>query len=364
MAERLDEPRGCLLIESMTPAKRTGLIGVGIFLAALTLVFVWMVPEYRRIGRERDTRLKEQRSGAGEMAYIRGGGVTMGSQDGPPDEQPMHDVKVSNFWMDRNEVTNAEFARFVTATGHVTTAEKPRAAGTMSGILLQTGDIGSIGFSPDTKAASGNKGLIFIKGANWRLPEGPGSDIKGREKHPVVHVSWDDAHAFAKWAGKRLPTEAEWEYAAHSATLISIYPWGRDLNPGGRWLANVWQGSFPDGNTALDGFKGLAPVGSYIQNIYDIHDLSGNVAEWCADWYQHDYYAQIARDPDRAVHKNPPGPEVSNDPAEPGVSKRVVRGGSFLSTVEENDFRSAARGKAAPDFTASYLGFRCVKNAE
>jgi len=348
----------------MTPTQRTGLIGVGIFLAALILVIVWMVPEYRRIGRERDTRLREQRSGAGEMVFVRGGGVTMGSQDGALDEKPMHDVKVSNFWMDRSEVTNAEFARFVAETSHVTTAEKPRSAGVMSGVLLQTGEIGSICLAPVPGNTSKNPAFVFTKGANWRQPEGPGSNIKGREKLPVVHVSWDDALAFAKWAGKRLPTEAEWEYAAHSATLISIYPWGRELNPRGRWLANIWQGSFPDGNTALDGFKELAPVGSYVQNNFGVHDLAGNVAEWCADWYQNDYYAQIARDPERAIHRNPKGPDSSLDPAEPGVSKRVVRGGSWLSTVESNDFRCAARDKATPDFTACYVGFRCVKDAE
>jgi sulfatase modifying factor 1 len=362
MAGWMEKPGSSLrrLIIAMAPVQRTALIAVSIFLAAVALVAVWMVPEVRRVQRERTKRINEQRSGMGEMILLKAGKVTMGSTDGPADERPMHDVKVSDFWMDASEVTNAEFALFVAATGYVSSAEKPRPAGFVNRVMLQNGDVGSFCFRRPESAGAGALG--FVTGANWRHPNGPGSEIEGRGNFPVVHVSWDDAQAYGKWSGKRLPTEAEWEFAARGAALLSGYPWGVERNPSGRQMANVWQGNFPETNATLDGFAGLAPVGSFPPNPFGIYDLAGNVAEWCSDWYQPDFYSQIARISDRAVHVDVKGPDSSQDPAEPGVSKHVVRGGSFLTPEESHEIRCSARSKAEPGFTAEYLGFRCVKD--
>ena len=350
------------MTEQPDPARvtrRLALIFAAIIVAAITMVLVWLVPEGMRIARNRDTRLREASAGS-DMVRVAGGSFTMGANDGAPDERPLHDVRVNEFWMDRTEVTNAEFERFASATGYLTTAE-----------LLPQGNLpleqrlaGSWCFRPgaDAKAADRRTWMAFVPGASWRRPHGPGSDIAGKDKYPVVHVSHDDAVAYCKWAHKRLPTEAERECAARGGVILTRYPWGSEIAPGGSWRANTWQGVFPQKDDALDGFVGLAPVASFPANGSGLHDLAGNVAEWCADWYQHDYYAQLRPDPNRAAHRNPHGPETSLDPTDPGVWKRVVRGGSFLSTGDE--CRVSARGREAPGFSAEWIGFRCVKDAQ
>jgi formylglycine-generating enzyme required for sulfatase activity len=331
--------------------RKAAIVFFCILAAAVTMVLGWLVPEMKRIARDRDTRLSEARSGS-DMVRVAGGSFEMGANDGAPDEQPKHNVKVSAFWMDRTEVTNAEYAKFAKETGYITKAE------------LAQPVAGSWCLQPaaDAKAAERRTWIAFVPGANWRRPHGEGSDIEGRGKFPVVHVTHDDALAYCKWAKKRLPTEAEWECAARGGVLLTRYPWGKEIAEGGRWWANAWQGDFPAKDEALDGFAGLAPTGSFSANGSGLRDLAGNAAEWCADWYRHDYYAELRPDPNFAAHRNPQGPDVSTDASEPGVWKRVVRGGSFLGGAE--DCRVSARGREAPGFSAEWIGFRCVKDAQ
>lgn len=340
--------------ETARAVRRAGIIFGVIVVAAITMVLAWLVPEAKRIMRDRETQSRDQRAGS-DMVRVAGGSFEMGANDGARDEQPKHNVSVNPFWLDRAEVTNAEFARFVKATGYLTTAEIKRQGQAQAGSwCFKRG--------PDAKAANRRTWIAFVEGASWRRPRGEGSDIGGKERFPVVHVSHDDALAYCKWARKRLPTEAEWECAARGGVLLTRYPWGGEIAEGGKWHANSWQGDFPLKDDALDGFAGLAQVAHFPATGSGLHDLAGNAAEWCADWYQHDYYAQLRPDPNFAAHKNPRGPETGSDPTEPGVSKRVVRGGSFLSAAEE--CRVSVRGKEAPDFSAEWIGFRCVKDAQ
>ncbi|MFN5326274.1 MAG: formylglycine-generating enzyme family protein [Bacteroidota bacterium] len=303
------------------------------------------------------------------MVWIEGGTFVMGAEDqeGRADEYPSHNVKVKGFWIDVTEVTNKQFQQFVDATGYVTTAEKapdwnelkkqlpPGTPKPPDSVLVAA----SLVFVQQPAAVGlGDPSMWWTwkKGASWRHPQGPGSTIKGKENFPVVHVSWDDAMAYCKWSGKRLPTEAEWEYAARGANRAK-YPWGNEDVEDHQPKANTWQGKFPSLNTTWDGFDNTSPVKSFQSNSYGLYDMAGNVWEWCADWYQHDYYKKIGQ----SLVENPAGPSSSFDPDEPTVPKKVVRGGSFLCNASYcKGYRVSSRMKTATDTGLEHTGFRCV----
>lgn len=293
------------------------------------------------------------------MVWIPGGTFSMGSPDGPDDSRPVHPVTVDCFWMDQTEVTNRQFRKFVDATGYVTVAERKPDPRDFPGAPPELLVPGAIVFTPpDHRVPLGNafQWWSWTPGANWRNPEGPGSSIDDRLDHPVVQVSWEDAAAYAKWAGKRLPTEAEWEFAARGGLDQQTYVWGNEKHPDKKWMANVWSGEFPAKNTREDGYTYTAPVKTFPPNGFGLHDMSGNVWEWTADWYRPDYYSQ-------SPAKNPTGPDSSHDPAEPGVPKRVTRGGSFLCSDEYCiGYQPGIRSKTSPDTGLQHTGFRCVKS--
>jgi formylglycine-generating enzyme len=313
---------------------------------------------------------KEQQE---SMVWVAGGTFLMGADDkqARPDEQPRHQVTVDGFWMDATEVTNAEFARFVEATGYITTAEqKPDWEELKKQLPPGTPKPDESLLVPASLVFQSPKGQVDLNDfaswwtwkeeANWRQPHGPGSSIKGKENHPVVHISWYDAQAYAKWAGKRLPTEAEWEWAARGGKKDAMYPWGNEGINAGKPKANTWNGTFPTSNTEQDGYYHSAPVKSYAPNGYGLYDMAGNVWEWCADYYHNNYY--------RTIHtsggvRNPTGPAESHDPDEPHAKKRVIRGGSFLCNDSYcSGFRVAARMKSTEDSSLEHVGFRCVKD--
>ena len=289
--------------------------------------------------------------------------VCSGLVAGFPDAQPAHRVRVGGFWMDITEVTNAEFERFVRATGYITIAERKPTAEQYPGADPDMLVPGSAVFTPPDEPVPLSNPLdwwSYVPGANWRHPRGPQSSIEGLENTPVVHVCHDDALAFCTWAGKRLPTEAEWEFAARGALAQAEYAWGTEFRPGGRWMANSFQGHFPIQDTAEDGFRGIAPTRSFPPNGYGLYDMAGNVWEWCSDWYRPDIYGARAS---AGVTLAPTGPTDSFDPDEPGVAKRVQRGGSFLCSDQYcARFRIGTRGKGAPDTGSTHVGFRCVKS--
>ena len=306
------------------------------------------------------------------MVWIPGGEFSMGAEDPRrlehgghepmEDARPIHRVYVDGFWMDETEVTNEEFEKFVAATGYVTVAERTPSAEEFPGAPPENLVAGSVLFTPpDHPVPLDNlyQWWSYVRGANWRHPAGPGSDLKGRESYPVVHVAYEDALAYAAWAGKRLPTEAEWEFAARGGLSGRVYAWGDEFNLDGRWMANTHQGSFPDSDHGDDGFQGIAAVAQFPPNDYGLYDMSGNVWEWVNDWYRSDTFARRAASGE--VARNPQGPDTSFDPAEPGEKKRVHRGGSFLCTEQYcSRYMIGTRGKGEASTGSGHLGFRCV----
>jgi formylglycine-generating enzyme len=294
-----------------------------------------------------------------KMVLIPGGTFNMGSNDFE-DAQPVHKVTIHSFWIDEHEVTNAQFAIFVAATNYKTIAERPLNPSDYPGVPKDKLVAGSGVFSPpDHKVPLDNplQWWKYVPGADWQHPYGQHSTIKGHENDPVVQVCYEDAVAYAHWTGKRLPTEAEWEYAARGGKENHTYYWGDELKPNGKFVANIFEGNFPYHNTAEDGYAGVAPVKSFPPDAYGLYDMEGNVWEWCADYYRPDYYKHSRVD-------DPQGPADSYDPEEPGAVKRVQRGGSFICSDEYcMRYKAGSRGKAEVSSASNNLGFRCAKDA-
>lgn len=358
------------------------LIGGGVFVMITALVVVMLAPlPDAPSARENALAAPAPHPTPNGMAWVQGGAFRMGSD--PPtalenpdrireDEAPRHKVELDGYWMDVAEVTNAQFAEFVAMTGHITYAEKAltREELARSGIdgelvpddkLVPSSLIFNTAFDREHLRRDlpqwENQLWEYRPGADWRHPEGPDSSIEMRMEHPVVHVNWEDAVAYLNWQGKRLPTEAEFEYAARNGGKEVRYPWGNDRDPGGAAMCNYWQGEFPIERKDGDGFAVTSPVKSFKPNTLGLYDVSGNVWEWCHDFYRPDYYAQSPR-------RNPQGPDDSFDPAEPRIVKRVHRGGSFLcSTNNCTGYRTTARSKG--DFLTGtcHTGFRGVVDA-
>ncbi|MEM1446943.1 MAG: formylglycine-generating enzyme family protein [Planctomycetota bacterium] len=309
------------------------------------------------------------------MVWIPGGEFTMGT-DAPntwSNEHPAHPVRIDGFWMDETEVTNAHYAAFVEATGYVTVAERPIdweeikkqvPPGTPKppAEMLQPG---SLVFTPPNHPVDLRDITAWwswTPGANWKHPKGPNSSIEGKDNYPVVHIAWEDAQAYAEWAGKQLPTEAQWEYAARGGSDDTRFAWGDTFKPDNRSMANTWDGKFPYKNTAEDRFVLAAPVKSFPPNGYGLYDTAGNVWEWTADWYRDDRNAILAKIAEREPVVNPAGPDVSSDAANPGARSRVIKGGSFLCHVDYcESYRPPARRGTPDDTGLQHTGFRCIK---
>jgi formylglycine-generating enzyme required for sulfatase activity len=298
------------------------------------------------------------------MVRIPGGAFMMGSNDHYPEEAPAHRVKVDGFWMDATTVTNREFAKFVAATGHVTSAERPADPQDYPGALAELLAPSSVVFHKPpagTGLDDPYRWWTYVAGASWRHPRGPASSIDGLDDHPVVHVAFEDAAAYAKWAGKELPTEAEWEFAARGGLDGAEFCWGKEFTPGGTHLANTWQGGFPTENLVEDGHEWTAPVRSFPPNGYGLYEMAGNVWEWTTDWYQ--VHSRIASP--CCTLDNPRGglKKASYDPRQPAIRipRKVMKGGSYLCAPNYcRRYRPAARMSQPIDTSTCHLGFRCV----
>jgi formylglycine-generating enzyme len=356
-------------LPKLSPAGRSTLIMGAFFFGLIGLTTLWVLKEAQRISRQKELTRVANAKFESDMVWIPAGRFTMGGigENIPSDELPLHDVKLDGFWIDKNEVTNEQFAKFAKATGYVTVAERPLSAKTTPGLLPEfEGKSASLCFrapAPDEKVDNFYQWWEPVIGANWRHPSGEKSDLKGKEKHPVVHVCYEDAIAYCKWAGKRLPTEAEWEYAARGGLIARPFIWGNEFQPGGKWMANTWQGKFPQERRVEDGFDGTAPVGTFPANGYGLYDMAGNVWELTDDWYRPDTYATIAHGAGKEPRHNPKGPADSYDPDEPGAWKKVTRGGSWMCADNYcRGYRPSARMKTAVDTGLQNTGFRCVKD--
>lgn len=310
------------------------------------------------------------------MVWIPGGEFSMGSDHaseslcGLPgvtrDAGPIHRVYVDGFWMDETEVTNSQFRKFVDETGYITVAEMKPTAEEFPGAPEENLVAGSTVFAPTPTAVPFDNYFqwwSYIHGADWRHPTGPDSSIDGKDDYPVVQICYEDAEAYAKWAGKRLPTEAEWEFAARGGKSGQLYVWGNELLSDGKYQANIYQGRFPiqGGDSGADGFVGIAPVRQYQSNPYGLYDMGGNVWEWVSDWYRPDYYARLHST--GKVTRNPQGPDASFDPREPDQKKRVHRGGSFLcSDLYCTRYLVGTRGNGEVRTASNHCGFRCVQD--
>jgi formylglycine-generating enzyme len=304
---------------------------------------------------------------AGEMVFVPGGEFAMGSDHHYAEEKPSHRVKVDGFWIDTTPVTNAEFRRFVKETGHVTFAEIPPNPKDYPGALphmLRAGSLVFVKSKGPVDLKNWSNWWTFGFGADWRHPYGPGSTNKGLDDHPVVHISFRDAEAYAKWAGKELPTEAEWEYAARGGLEGAEFAWGDELVPGGKYMANTWQGEFPWQNLMSDGYETTSPVGTYPPNGYGLYDMIGNVWEWTTDWYTPKHAADANKP--CCIPQNPRGgaEEQSYDPCQPEIKipRKVIKGGSFLCAPSYcRRYRPAARHAEPIDTSTCHVGFRCIR---
>jgi len=309
------------------------------------------------------------------MKLIPGGEFTMGTNEAESydHERPAHRVRLKAFWIDETEVTNQQFKEFADATGYVTVAEKkpeweelqkqvpPGTPRPPDSVLVA----GSLVFHPPKEPVMLNDYTQWWRwenGVSWKHPEGPGSTLDEKWSHPVVHIAFDDAQAYATWKGKRLPTEAEWEFASRGGVEQQRYSWGNEVTPQGKLMANTFQGSFPVADLREDGFGSTSPVKSFPPNSYGLYDMIGNVWEWTSDWYDVDYFKKLSKN---AVTENPPGPDKPFDANDPYALKRVTKGGSFLCASNYcTNYRPSARQGSAFDSGQSHIGFRCVKDVE
>ncbi|MCX6127859.1 MAG: formylglycine-generating enzyme family protein [Proteobacteria bacterium] len=308
---------------------------------------------------------RKQQADHADMILIPQGTFLMGCETCEmPDALPVHKVELDAFWMDVAPVTNKAYLNFVKATHYKTIAEQIPSPIDFPDAREDQLVAGSLVFSPPTSWVS----LLmpyswwkYIQGASWRHPEGPKSQYQ--DEHPAVHIAWDDANAYCQWQRKQLPTEAQFEFAARGGLDKKLYSWGNELKPGGKWQANIWQGNFPRENTGEDGYLRTSPVKAFPPNAYGLYDMTGNVWQWCSDWYRPDTYS--IRVGAKNLIRNPQGPVDSFDPLEPGIKKRVQKGGSFLCSDHYcKRYLLGSRGKGAIDSASSNLGFRCIAEVQ